>query len=103
MVSSPLRERQYQARLIRKLHKMFPGCFILKNDPEYLQGVPDLTILFRGTWAALEVKASKDAPCQPNQEYYIDLLGEMSFAAFIYPENEEDVLRELQFTFDFAL
>lgn len=89
-------ERDYQARLIRKLRRLFPGCIILKNDTDYLQGIPDLLILYGRNWAALEVKASEDAEEQPNQEYYIELMGEMSFAAFIYPEVEEEVLYALQ-------
>lgn len=89
-------ERVFQAKLIKRLKKEFPGAMVLKNDPGYLQGMPDLTILYRDRWAVLEVKASKRASHQPNQEYYIDALDEMSYAAFIYPENEEDVLSELQ-------
>lgn len=89
-------ERFYQRALIRKLNKMFPDCVILKNDTEYIQGIPDLTILYAGNWAMLEVKAKWDSPTQPNQEYYIDMLNMMSFAAFIYPENEEEVLHALQ-------
>jgi len=89
-------ESVYQAQLIKKLRKIFPGCFILKNDPDYIQGVPDLVILWGGRWAALEVKASRSAPVQPNQEYYVALMAEMSFAAFIYPENEAEILDALQ-------
>ena len=89
-------ESVYQARLIKELHIRFPGCVIMKNDPEYLQGIPDLTMLFGGFWAMLEVKGSARAPEQPNQRYYVEMLNEMSFAAFIYPENEEEVLRGLQ-------
>lgn len=89
-------ERTYQAHLIKRIRSMFDGCFILKNDTEYLQGVPDLLILYRDRWAMLEVKASARSRTQPNQDYYVDLLDEMSFAAFIYPENEEDVLYDLQ-------
>lgn len=92
-------ESVYQAKLIKKLDKLFPGCFILKNDSEYLQGVPDLLVLFEDQWAMLEVKASADAPTRPNQPYYVDKLDRMSFAAFIYPENEEDVLYDLQQAF----
>ena len=88
-------ERDYQARLIKKLERLFPGCVILKNDPEYRQGIPDLLILHRARWAMLEVKASATSAVRPNQEYYVDLLNKMSFAAFIHPSNEEDVLREL--------
>lgn len=89
-------ESDYQSRLIKVLRDMFPGCVILKNDPEYLQGIPDLLILYGDNWAALEVKAYADAPEQPNQDYYVDELNKMSFAAFIYPENEEEVLDALQ-------
>lgn len=89
-------ESVYQAQLIKKLRKIFPGCFILKNDPDYIQGVPDLVILWGDRWAALEVKASRSSPVQPNQEYYVALMAEMSFAAFIYPENEAEILDALQ-------
>lgn len=89
-------ESAYQAQLIKELYNMFPGCIILKNDTDYRQGIPDLLILYGDRWAALEVKSSEDGPYQPNQEYYISEMNEMSFAAFIYPENEEEVLDALQ-------
>ena len=92
-------ERDYQAKLIKKLRRMFKGCIILKNDSAYLQGVPDLLILYKSKWAALEVKASDDFLSQPNQDYYVREMDDMSFAAFIYPENEEEVLRDLEYTF----
>lgn len=89
-------ESTYQARLIKKLRKMLPGCVILKNDSSYMQGIPDLIILFCDRWAMLEVKTSADADQQPNQEWYIIELNRMSYAAFIFPSNEREVLRELQ-------
>jgi hypothetical protein len=92
-------ESAYQAQLIRKLRRRFPGCFVLKNDASYLQGVPDLLVLYGNRWAMLEVKASADATEQPNQAYYISLLAGMSYAAFIHPQNEQDVLRDLEFAF----
>ena len=91
-----MRENRYQAQLIKRLYDIFPRAIILKNDSEYLQGIPDLLILHGDRWAALEVKASFDAEHQPNQEYYISQMDRMSFAAFIYPENEEAVLYDLQ-------
>jgi hypothetical protein len=91
-----MRESQYQAQLIKKLNRRLPGCIILKNDPDYLQGVPDLLILFEDKWAALEVKISRTAPNQPNQTWYICEMNDMSFAAFIYPDIEEDGLDALQ-------
>lgn len=93
-------ENKYQRELIKKLERMFPDCLILKTDTMYRQGLPDLIILWKDCWAVLEIKASKDAISQPNQEYYIKRLGEMSFAAFIYPEIEEEVLSALQQAFE---
>ena len=89
-------ESTYQARLIKKIKRLLPGSFVLKNDTDYIQGIPDLTVLYGGKWAWLEVKVSADAPIQPNQEYYIDMAFEMAYGAFIYPENEERTLHELQ-------
>ena len=89
-------ERDFQAKLIKELKVMFKGCIIVKNDPNYIQGIPDLLILYNDRWAALEVKKSATPHHQPNQEYYVDLMNEMSFAAFIYPENKEEILYELQ-------
>ena len=89
-------ERDFQAKLIKELKVMFKGCIIVKNDPNYIQGIPDLLILYNDRWAALEVKKSEHAHHQPNQEYYVDLMDQMSFAAYIYPENKEEILYELQ-------
>lgn len=92
-------ERAFQRALIRKLKKMFPECMVLKNDANYIQGFPDLTVLAKGGWAVLECKAHHNAPRQPNQEYYIDKLSKIGFARFICPENKEKELRELQLWF----
>ena len=90
----------YQYKLKKKLEAMFPGCVILRNDPQSnFQGVPDLTILYKDKWATLEVKRSAKAPRQPNQVHYIEKFDEMSFAAFIHPGNEEEVLGDLQLAF----
>ena len=91
-------ERDFQAKLIKELKMIFPGCIIMKNDSSYIQGIPDLIILFEDKWAALEVKKSATASHRPNQEYYVELMDDMSFAKFIYPENKEEVLYELQQT-----
>ena len=97
-----MRERDYQAKLIKKLKQIFPGCIVLKNDSGYMQGIPDLTVLYKDRWAALEVKVreprSSDA-FEPNQEWFLETMNEMSFAACIFPENEEDVLSGIQQAF----
>jgi hypothetical protein len=85
--------------VIHQLRAMFQGCIILKNDSSYLQGVPDLLLLWRDRWAAIEVKSGPSAPVQPNQEEYVAMMDAMSFAGFIHPQNEEVFLRELHATF----
>jgi hypothetical protein len=92
-------ERDYQAGLIDRISMRFPGCFILKNDEQYIQGIPDLTILYGTYWVMLEVKKSAKEPYRPNQEYYLEVLGEMSYTATIFPENEAEVLDEVQSAF----
>ncbi len=92
-------EKIFQSELIKELKALFPGCIILKNDPTYIQGIPDLLILFEDKWAALEVKKSITASHRPNQEFYVNKMGRMSYANFIYPENKEVVLNELQEAF----
>lgn len=92
-------ESEYQAGLIKRLEEQFPGCLVMKNDAQYKQGILDLTILYKDKWAMLEVKMSAKSSLQPNQEYYVHQLDEMSFAAIIHPQNEEDVLNALQEAF----
>lgn len=89
------KENSYQSTVIQKLELMFPGCIIQKEDPEYIQGIPDLLILNKDKWASLECKKSENEPHQPNQDYYVDKMNDMSFSRFIFPENEEEVLDEL--------
>lgn len=94
-----MRENAFQPQFIANLRELFPGCVILKNDSDYLQGVPDLLFLWRQYWAIFEVKRRRprsSADFEPNQEYYIDLFNDMSFAACVYPENEDEVLDALQ-------
>jgi len=92
-------ESKYQTQLIKTLKKRFPGCVVMKNDAAYQQGFLDLTILYQNNWAALEVKASAKSALQPNQQYFVEQLDDMSFASIIYPENEEEVLNALQEAF----
>lgn len=89
-------ENKFQSNLIKEIKDRFPGCVVLKNDSSYLQGVPDLSVYYKDKYAMLEVKKSANAKHQPNQDYYVDKINEMSgFARFIFPENKEQVLDEL--------
>lgn len=89
-------ERDYQAKLIKSIKAILPGCMVLKNDPTYIQGIPDLTILYNNKWATLECKRSDKESHRPNQDYYVSIMDKMSFSRFICPENEKEVLNELQ-------
>ena len=91
-----MRESKFQASLIKEIKTRLPGCIVLKNDSSYLQGVPDLLILFNDKWATLEVKNSEKASHRPNQDYYVETMNRMSYSAFIFPENREDVLNDLE-------
>lgn len=94
-----MKESRFQAELIRDIKEQFPGCTVLKNDANYIQGVPDLLILHGKHWAALECKNSPNAKHQPNQDYYVQKMNEASFARFIDPSNKKEVLNELQQAF----
>lgn len=90
-----MKESKFQAELKKELKEMFPGCIVTKMDSGDIQGIPDLLILYKNKWATLENKRSANAPHQPNQDYYVKKMNEMSFSRFIYPENKEEVLNEL--------
>lgn len=92
------RENKFQVKLIEEIESRFPGCIVMKNDANYIQGIPDLTVLYKDRWATLECKKSRNATHQPNQDDYVEQMNNMSFSAFIYPENKEEVLNELQAT-----
>ena len=93
-------ENKFQAKLIKKLKNLYPDCIVMKNDPTYIQGIPDLLILHKNKWASLECKKSANARHQPNQDYYVGKMNEMSFSSFICPENEDEVLEQLRHKFD---
>ena len=92
-------ENKFQAKLIKKLKEIFPGCIVMKSDSSYIQGIPDLLILFGSKWASLECKKSANASKRPNQEYYVNRMNEMSFSRFICPENMKEVLGDLYKTY----
>ena len=92
-------ERNFQRSLIKEIKERFDGCIVCKLDPRYIQGIPDLLILYEDRWATLEVKRSQHASHRPNQERYVELMNKMSFSRFVSPENKESVLNDLESTF----
>lgn len=93
-------ENKFKTNLIKEIEKRFPGSYVFHLDPTERQGIPDLLILYKNKWAALEGKKNKNASHRPNQDYYVKMMNEMSYASFIYPENKEDVLNEIQQAFE---
>jgi len=94
------KESDFQGSLIKELKKRYEGCMVLKNDPNYKQGIPDLTVLYKDRWAALECKRGEKEKHQPNQDYYVEKMNGMSYSAFIFPENKESVFHDLDALFN---
>lgn len=94
-----MREAEFQRKLISNIKDRFPECVVIKNDADYIQGIPDLTVFYGNHWATLECKRSGSASHRPNQDYYVDKMNRMSFSAFVYPENMEDVLDDMERSF----
>ena len=93
-------ENKFQSNLIKEIKDRFPGCIVMKNDSSYIQGIPDLLVLYKDKWASLEVKKSANAKHQPNQDYYVNKMKDMSYSSFISPENKNTVLNELKNLFE---
>ena len=94
-------ENRFQSKLIIEIKEEFPECIVMKNDANYIQGIPDLLVLYKNKWASLECKQSSKARHQPNQEYYVDRMDKMSFSRFVCPENKDVVLKELHYYFTY--
>ena len=93
------KESKFQHELIKEIKERFPGSIVVKNDSHYIQGVPDLTVFHGKHWATLECKKSKDEHHQPNQDYYVEKMNDMSFSAFIDPSNKGEVLDAMERSF----
>lgn len=93
------KESQFQHNLIKTIKDRFPGSIVMKNDPTYIQGIPDLTVLYKNKWATLECKKTQKAKHQPNQDYYVEMMNSMSFSSFICPEDMEEVLDDMERSF----
>ena len=92
-------ENRFKTNLIQDLKNLFPGCIVVHLDPNEIQGIPDLLVLYKDKWAALEGKKTANASVRPNQSYYVNKMNDMSYAAFVYPENKEEVLYEISRVF----
>lgn len=91
-----LTEAQFQKQVMSWLRKQ--GCEVYKMTPG--AGIPDSTedvhFLKDGFWGFLECKKSKNAKHQPGQDKTVARHNKMSYSRFCYPENWEDVQKELE-------
>lgn len=94
-----MRESKFQKEVIDEIKQRLPGAMVLKNDPTYIQGIPDLTVFYKNKWATLECKDDEKAAERPNQAYYVSKMNAMSFSRKIYPQNREEVLNEMEQSF----
>lgn len=88
-------ERDLQPDYIKMIYKRIPGCVIMKNDANYRQGFPDLTIYYRDKYAILETKVDDGSSYRPNQKTYLNEFGKHTYAASINSENWEEVINGL--------
>ena len=90
-------ESTFQAKFKKSLFKSYPGCFVLRLDPELNPpGTPDLLFLYKRFWAALEMKRQSSSRHQPNQDYYIEMMNASSYASFVSINNYKEVLNDLE-------
>lgn len=95
-----MKESKFQSDTLKEIEKRFPGAIVTKLDANYIQGIPDILVLYNNHWATLEFKKSRNASHRPNQDYYVGKMKDMSFSAFIFPENKEEVLDEMARSFE---
>lgn len=91
-------ESQFKTKIAGQLTVLLPYCVLLKNDEQFMPGIPDMLILYQDRWAMLEFKRSaprRKQDYEPNQEYYLRKFNDMAFASVIYPDNASLVLQEL--------
>lgn len=92
-------ENSFKSKLKKEIKERLPGAIVTLLSPNDIQGIPDLIVLFKNRWAALECKKSAKEPHRPNQDYYVEKMNKMSYSSFIYPENKEQILNEMERAF----
>jgi len=91
-----MREATFQSKVIGFLKKK--GCYTIKinQDAKSRSGDPDVVAFKEGWWGWFEVKESKTAKCRPLQPEKIAWAKENSYGVIVYPENFEQVKKELE-------
>lgn len=91
------KESSFKSSLYKEIRERFPGSEVVINDAGYVQGFPDATVyLPNGRYFLLEGKRECNSSRQPNQEYYVERSPLSNNACFVYPENKEKIMEELE-------
>lgn len=92
-----MKENEFQMKLKKKIKKAVPGSVVLKNSPNDILGIPDLTVLGpNGKYAILECKRASDSNIQALQDYYVEKFNKSSYATFVSPANQKEVIEDLK-------
>ena len=88
-----MKENEFQMKLKKKIKKAVPGSVVLKNSPNDILGIPDLTVLGpNGKYAILECKRASDSNIQALQDYYVEKFNKSYYATFVRKANQKEVI-----------
>jgi Holliday junction resolvase len=89
-----MKESVFEKKVVKYLKDK--GCKVYKMSGAGVEiATPDRLFLKEGFWGFLEVKKSKAAKYRPLQKEKIAFLNNWSYAKAVYPENFEDIKKEL--------
>ncbi len=93
-------ESEFKKRTIQRIKDRLPSLDLdFINTKPFNRSMPDTFVIGPWCWAALEFKRSEDADQQANQDYHIERLNRKGYARFVFPENVEEVLDDLEAVF----
>lgn len=78
-------ESNFQADLKKEIETLFPGAVIMKNDPNDIQGIPDLTVIWRDHWAWLECKTRNKCSQTVEPRFLYSVCTPLFFRGFYLP------------------
>lgn len=88
-------ESKFKTRLRNRIEKEFPGAIVMHTNPVERRGAPDLVVLYKDKWVALEGKQESKSSHRPLQDYRVEEWNKLSFARFVEPSNEQDVIDDM--------
>lgn len=95
------KESDYKRKLMKKLRQI-PSSYWYSHQAGSIRGISDIIGCVNGVMVVLEVKRSleeyrKKSPRTALQEKFLsNIRSAKGYGSFIYPENEEKILSEIQ-------